>query len=378
VYEPLIPREVMLSLGLNRLEKEEEIQRYQFRRLIAGAKNVHLVYAENEISEKSRFIEELLWQRQKRVNKLEVASVPRASFVLGGSSKPETIKKTPEIIKRLQGATYSASRLNTYLNCPLQFYYQYVLGLKEKEDLLEGPQAWQIGTFIHELLENGFNKFLGKRPVIDAEFKKHFFKLMEEKFEKEIKQRMKSDSFLLKGIISARLNKFLEKEIERNVEKIISLEEKIRAEMISNVGLIKFIYMVDRIDEFNDKSIVIIDYKTGGSSFVPKRLKNLESLEMNRRSIKDNIRSFQLPLYYYFTKEKWPKSTINAELYNIRTLERNPFISKEDKGSEDKIMEICIKALEFILREIFNSEVAFEADREERKCQACPFRGLCK
>ncbi|MBI4974850.1 MAG: hypothetical protein HZC19_03500, partial [Candidatus Omnitrophica bacterium] len=29
VYEPLIPREVMVSLGLDRLELEEEIQRYQ-------------------------------------------------------------------------------------------------------------------------------------------------------------------------------------------------------------------------------------------------------------------------------------------------------------------------------------------------------------
>jgi len=378
VYEPLIPREVMLGLGLNRLEKEEEIQRYQFRRLIAGAKDVHLIYAQNEINEKSRFIEELLWQRQKKAHKLEVASIARASFSVGGSSKPESIKKTPEMIKRLQGATYSASRLNTYLNCPLQFYYQYVLGLKEKEDLLEGPQAWQIGTFIHEVLESAFKNFIGKKPVIDDEFKKYFFKLTEEKFEKEIEQRMKSDSFLLKGIINARLSKFLEKEIERNVEKVISLEEQIRAEMILNMGLIKFIYMVDRIDEFDDKSIVIIDYKTGGSSLVPKRLKSLESLEMNRRSIKDNIRSFQLPLYYYFTKERWPKKAINAELYNIRTLERNPFISNEDKGNEERIMQICTQALECILREIFNSEVAFEADREERKCQACPFKVLCK
>ena len=37
VYEPLIPREVMLSLGLNSLEREEEIQRYHFMRLISSA-----------------------------------------------------------------------------------------------------------------------------------------------------------------------------------------------------------------------------------------------------------------------------------------------------------------------------------------------------
>jgi len=38
IYEPLIPREVMISLNLDRLELEEEIQRYQFMRLISSAK----------------------------------------------------------------------------------------------------------------------------------------------------------------------------------------------------------------------------------------------------------------------------------------------------------------------------------------------------
>ena len=54
VYEPLIPREVMISLDLDRLENEEEIQRYQFMRLISAAKQVHLVYEENAKNEKSR------------------------------------------------------------------------------------------------------------------------------------------------------------------------------------------------------------------------------------------------------------------------------------------------------------------------------------
>ena len=44
VYEPFIPREVMVNLKLNRLEQEEEIQRYQLMRLISSAQKVHLVY----------------------------------------------------------------------------------------------------------------------------------------------------------------------------------------------------------------------------------------------------------------------------------------------------------------------------------------------
>ena len=353
IYEPLIPREVMLSLGLNRLEKEEEIQRYHFMRLISSAKNVHLVYEENREKEKSRFIEELLWKRQKKLNRLEVFSVPKASFKMKVSSQESCIEKTPGIIDFLKRETYSSSRLNTYLNCPLKFYFQYVLGLREKEDLLEGPEAQHIGKFIHKLLEETFKLFIGRKPEIDEGFKKYFFETMDKKFEKEIERRMKSDSFLLKGIIKARLKKFLEKEAERNVSKIISLEETLEGQITFNHKPIRFIYTVDRIDQFEDKSMVIIDYKTGGSDLAPKKLKTLEAMEMTRESIRENIKSFQLPLYYHFVSKDFPKVDINAELCNIRTLARKALFSDEDYYNlynKEKIMEICLEVLKDIFK----------------------------
>ena len=48
IYAPLIPREVMISLGLDQMELEEEIQRYQFMRLLSSAKDVHLIYRESK------------------------------------------------------------------------------------------------------------------------------------------------------------------------------------------------------------------------------------------------------------------------------------------------------------------------------------------
>jgi len=80
IHEPLIPREVMISLGLDRLELEEEIQRYQFMRLISSAKNVHLIYQESKDKERSRFIEELMWEEQKKYGELRKDPVVRPSF----------------------------------------------------------------------------------------------------------------------------------------------------------------------------------------------------------------------------------------------------------------------------------------------------------
>ncbi len=378
VYEPLIPREVMLTLGLNRLEKEEEIQRYQFMRLISCAKNIHLAYEENQEKEKSRFIEELLWARQQQEKRLEVASFPRASFSLKVALQQLRIKKTAAMLQALKSATYSASRLNTYLRCPLQFYYQYVLGLKEKEDLLEAPQSSHIGTFIHELLEETFKEFVGKKPVIDSKFRRYFAKKMEERFENVLAPRMRSDSYLLKQIIINRLDKFLNSEAQRDVQRIICLEDDRKGVAQLDCGKINFKYTVDRIDELTDKSIVIIDYKTGGSDVTPKRADALFGMAMRRESIRDNIKSFQLPLYYYFVAQDFPGIKINAQTYNLRTCEQKDFIRQEEYAHSQQIMKVCKEALSAIFNEIFDPDMDFIPDESERRCQNCAFNLLCR
>ena len=379
LHEPLIPREVMLSLGLNRLEKEEEIQRYQFMRLIAGAKQVHLVYEENQEKEKSRFIEELLWRKQSKDRQLKAIAIPKANFSINVGYKPLCKNKTPSMVKFLKQATYSASRINTYLRCPLQFYYQYILGFKEKQDLLSDPQASCIGTFIHELLEETFREFINKKPLIDGRFRKYFFSRLDDKFNKELSQRMHSDSFLLKRIIENRLKKFLDSETERNVKRIICLEEDRRGTIALDNEIIEFRYTVDRIDELEDKSIVIIDYKTGGANIIPKKLSSLEKMDMNRKSIKDNIRSFQLPIYYYLIAQDFANNTsLNAQLYNIRTCERKYFIGDDDLICKDQLMAKCLQALGVILQEIFDPGTVFIADKDQRSCQFCSFVSLCR
>ena len=76
VYEPLIPRQIMEGLGLERLKQEEEIQRYHFMRLVMGAKSAYFVYDDNPEKERSRFLEEIIWQRQMDAGTLK--AVPQS------------------------------------------------------------------------------------------------------------------------------------------------------------------------------------------------------------------------------------------------------------------------------------------------------------
>lgn len=386
IYEPLVPREVMISLGLNRLEKEEEIQRYQFRRLISYAKNVYLIYQHRDDKEKSRFIEELVWERQKELNSLEVLSIPRVSFKVKVLPKRLQIKKSQKVIKFLKEHEYSASSVNAYMRCPLKFYYQYVLGLKEKEDLLEEPEGRDLGNFIHGLLCDAFTKFIGRKPYIDGEFEEEFFGALDKKFADEFQKKMKSDAFLIKEILIFRMKRFLDNERKRDIQEILCLEKTFRCRIKLTGGHFKFKAIVDRIDRGSDGSILVLDYKTGSPDIMPQDVEKIESGGFKRESLKHTLKSFQLPLYLYFidNDERYGGKNTNAAVYAIKDLEKdfglNKLFKKEEQfADKDRIMGVYLKALESMLGDILNPAVSFKADEEDtRQCLGCPFFYLCR
>ncbi len=118
--------------------------------------------------------------------------------------------------------------------------------------------------------------------------------------------------------------------------------------------------------------MLILDYKTGTDTPKPQQTDKLEKMKFKRESIRDQIRSFQLPLYYYFEKKKYEEETLNAALYNLRSLKLSYLYNK--KRNEEKLMQICLNALDFILHEILDPGKTFMADpANERNCKYCPF-----
>ncbi|OGX47964.1 MAG: hypothetical protein A2243_01320 [Omnitrophica WOR_2 bacterium RIFOXYA2_FULL_38_17] len=364
IHEPLIPREVKIGLGLDRLEVDEEIQRYQFMRLISSAKNVHLVYQESKEKEKSRFVEELVWEKQKKLNELKKIDVMHAGFNIKMNTVKRSVRKTRDIVEYLRNYTYSASSINTYLRNPLEFYYNYVLGLREKENLLLDPEARHVGTFIHELLEEAFKPFLGKKPIVDAKFKKYFLELFHKSFESKFEGSMGADSFLLRSVLEERLNRFiLNEEVsdERRVDEILCLEKRFNDEIPLSGGNIKFKYIVDRIDKMQDGTIMLVDYKTGSIDQMPKAMGGIGSLSLSRQAIRETVVSFQVPLYYYLMTKEFKGHEVNVGLYNLRTLKISKFI-KAGEMDPSMVNDNFLRPLDFIVAEILNPAIDFVED----------------
>jgi len=380
IHQPLIPHDIIVSLGLDTIEKEEEIQHYLFKRIISVAKNVHLIYEENSEKERSRFIEEIIWQRQKKEKTFTIKPIPQVSFSTEVLLTKREIKKTKEMIELLKKHIYSVSSINTYLQCPLQFYYKYVLGFEEKAELPEDIEGKEIGTFIHQLLRDTFARFINRKPQINKEFRQEFFRILAEKFETFFSKRMRPDLFMLEKVLDFRLKRFLtfeQRSKERRVEKILYLEKQFEEKIELSGTTFDFTYIVDRVDKLEDGSVLILDYKTGADTPKPQQTDKLEKMKFKRESIRDQIKSFQLPLYYYFEKKRYEEEILNAALYNLRSLKLSYLYNK--KRNEEKLIEICLNALDFILHEIVDPGKTFMADSaNERNCKYCPFFSLCR
>lgn len=365
IYQPLIPQEVMLSLHLDRLEQEEEMQRYQFMRIISSAKTVHLVYQESPDKERSRFIEELVWDEQKKTKGLVTVPVLRAGFSVDVARTERSVPKTAAMVAMLKDFRYSASSINTYLRNPFEFYERYVLGLAEKEDLLDEPENKQVGIFVHELLEETFKLFLGRKPDIDQKFRRYFNQVFEERFAATFAKVMHAEAFLLKNVLDVRLGRFLDHEAEdpeRRVKEILFIEKSFEDKIRLSCGDIRFVYKVDRIDRMEDGTVMILDYKTGGVDPMPKGIARIEAMDLSRPTIRDTVKSFQIPLYFHYLETYFKNDEVNAAFYNLRTLDLAKFVDRKMTFDRARINQAFRRALDFVMAEILDPKIPFIED----------------
>lgn len=364
----LIPREVMAQLNLDRLELEEEIQRYQFMRVISSAKTVHLVYQKNKQHEPSRFLEELVWEKQLRAGRLEPYPTMRAGFAVRVSGQRREAKKTLQMLEFLKGFTYSASSINMYLNNPYEFYTTYVLGLREEDDLLDEPDAALIGNFMHGLLEDLYRPFVGRALQIDEDFEHRLWALFERRFEETFSRRMRSDAFLVRGVMEHKLRAFLEAEGERApaIARILGLEEDFHGVIATASGDIAFKARVDRIEEGTNGEILVLDYKTGGADKLPRRPLKISDAP-GREEILETVQSFQLPLYMDLVGRKYPGARLNAALYGLRDMDIRPIFT--EKFPHQPLAEFLApyrKALGTVVEEILAADMPFVDDPLKR------------
>ncbi len=151
--ETFLPLRVREKLGLPTYAERDAVAAYYFETLVKGSGEAHVFFVENDRKEKSRFVERLLWERQKREQSARADGYVRSvGYRINlEQNEPPPVAKTAAMAAFLARRRYDATSLNTYLNCPLQFYYRHVLGLARKEDASPDIERVDIGRLVHEV-----------------------------------------------------------------------------------------------------------------------------------------------------------------------------------------------------------------------------------
>ena len=293
----------------------------------------------------------------------------------------ELIPKSADILEVLHGFTYSASALDSYLQCPIRFYYQYVLRLKEKEEVSADLDSQDIGIFIHEVLKKYYEPFIGKKLKAHDLIPEQIEQVVEELFSQKFGVESVGATYLLKRQIQrqlkALLNDYQKPMLETSDIILKNLEQKIN---ISALGY-KFEGKLDRVEQ-RGASDVILDYKTGVK--IKKPPINFNKLDLEQReSWSDAIYSLQLPMYLLLYQMHTgmeieriiPAYLFIGESYISKDIE---YVFMEDVGERVAGFAQTQKLIELILREINDIKVPFFPTMDQNKtCPRCPYSTLC-
>lgn len=176
--DPLLPEALRPELGLPPLHSREQVAAYTFFRLIAGAGEVAIFWQEGgdapgiqeQKKKKSRFVEELLWEEEKRLGRLLRARGRDGPLtVLENRAAPvptqrRGIPATPpirDLIADLQKKPLSASLLDSYLRCPVRFFHERLLRLAPADEVTEGDDPLAVGNLFHEALQQAYASSVG-------------------------------------------------------------------------------------------------------------------------------------------------------------------------------------------------------------------------
>ena len=319
-----VPNIIRSAFGMPPANYQEEIFAYYFYRVLGRCESAVLTYdsraSENRTPGPSRYILQLKYLCEGVELKEEEAafSLPHET---GGSIEIEKLGEIQEALERYivpekklldlketKVKNFSASALNHYFNCPVQFLYADVLRLGEERDKIETIDAIDFGTIVHRIIEHLYfpadkrGKMLERPIVATKEFLRGFLDEVpsgrETRIERETRlailnvhfgiEDSKAEKAKLQGsaiIIADYIHQYVRNIIEADIQQApfrlwgseISRTFDYTLPACSANGeekprTVRLKMIIDRLDqegpEGEEGSFRIVDYKTGGVHLV--------------------------------------------------------------------------------------------------------------
>lgn len=422
-----IPYSLRKAYGLTTVENKVAIFAYYFHSMLQRAHDITLTYnnatEDGQSGEMSRFMLQLMVESQHPiVRKTLIAGQKPLRPAYDEEPKTEEVMKVLDDVKML-----TPTFLNTYQRCQKQFYYKYVKGLLEPDEIDEDEVDNRIfGNIFHRAAELFYYGFASKsdiqtdekgkqqliRPIVitadilDQAMKDKMLvdRLVDQAFREELFKVGNNDyhpkynglQLINKEVIASYLRQLISIDRRQTPFTIIGMELVVSDTLKVNTSRgekqFKIGGFIDRLDAISPISniserIRVIDYKTGRAQTThPKDIDEIFSATPQALS-KHTDYYLQAFLYSMIIK--------NSKRYNSAQDPVSPgLLFIQNAGAEDydptlklgreKIEDITpyeedfMAHLRSLIADIYNPALPLRPTCDKKRCEYCPYAGLCK
>ena len=428
-----IPYTLRKAYGLTTVENKVAIFAYYFHSMLQRAHDITLTYnnatEDGQSGEMSRFMLQMMVESQH--------SIKRKTLVAG--QKPlrpaySDAQKTDEVMAVLDNIKMiTPTFLNTYQRCQKQFYYKYVKGLLEPDEIDEDEVDNKIfGNIFHRAAELFYYTFASKDDiatddqgkqrlihpiVITADDLDHalkdtslVYRLVDQAFREELFKVSSSDyhpkynglQLINKEVIASYLRQLITIDRRQAPFTIIGMEIVVsttlgvataRGQKLFRIG--GFIDRLDSVAASGNPSalgnlaerIRVIDYKTGRSrTSHPKDIEEVFSTQTLAIG-KHNDYYLQAILYSLIVKNdrrynpaQEPVSPGLLFIQNAGADDYDPTL----KLGKELLTDVAPLEAEFtnhlrsLLADIYDPALPLKPTEDKKRCTFCPYAALCK
>jgi ATP-dependent helicase/nuclease subunit B len=370
----LAPYDLLKYFKLPGVFEKESLMAYYFFRLLINPSEITVLFDNGSQSigsvEKSRYllqIEEELPNFEKE--ELSVSfdierDEPRENldyFLLNQEQQTKFFEE-----RLLHPKVYlSASALSNALYRPVDFLNSFILGIDNNEATAELLPAAELGTAIHNVLEDFYKPFVGQNlssEAIEERLKNDFELVLEKQLKGVFNEMIPAEYRLRRHLVEKQSRKVIASDIVRIKKakhpiKLLGVEIELKSE-IKNLLLecsgcnvtVKTKGLIDRV-ELSNNTIYLIDYKTGSvKNDMPQildfdKIDNALDLRESEGYLEPNGNAFKsVPKYFFqgiFYEMLWRNSSFYQSGHDIKfgfffTLKNNPTSATWVKLPEDK------------------------------------------
>ena len=413
-----IPYSIRKAHGLTTIDNKVAIYSYYFHRLLQRAGDITIAYNNStdngHTGEMSRFMLQLLVESGQKIDHYSLTAKNQPTPLM-----PKAIEKDETALSKLEEMSrLSPSAINTYIRCPLAFYYQYIAHIKEPDSDPETIDNRMFGNIFHRAAYLIYKDITDHSPVIEKAHiqaylsnRKLLASVVDRAFEEEECKTNNGLQIINREVIIEYITKLLKIDQQLCPFSILAMEEeaKVYTQLsftIPSGGALKGGALVssaptkqynltiggiiDRLDAVTDKQtgkrrIRVVDYKTGNQPSSP--IKSIDEIfDPNNIRTKHSNYYLQAILYSLIVSrsKRWNPADhpVSPALLFIKQAPANHYdptlcIDKHPISDVTVYEEEFLTKLKETVADMYSPNAAFTPTDDRKKCELCPYRMLC-